>query len=68
MLQQSPVLRYLSYCSWTKLTADQRSMATHPPYHPALSTPLKELSLVQILISTMYSKLPSATLDFFSWF
>ena len=41
----------------TKPTAPQRSKATQSSHHPALPTPPKELSLAQILISTMYSTL-----------
>jgi len=35
------------YGAWTKLTAERRLIA----HHPALSTPSKEISLDQILVS-----------------
>ena len=50
------------------LPADKRSMGAQPSHHPAFSTPHKDISLDQILISTMYSTIHLRFISFFHFF
>ena len=58
---------FLCYCPSNKLTAHQQSMQCNPPRHPAFSTPPREISSDQILISTMCPTMYLHFIIFFSF-
>ena len=66
-----PVVRNnIMYCPLTKLTVlyTNHRWQRNPPHHPTFSTLLKDISLDQILISTIYSIMYLHFMSFFYFY